>query len=84
MNAAVARLVDKPWAFPLAMVAIFGAFLAAMHAFPPHAETRTVVKVCLDGTLILRTSDGDFRLIRPGSWGSWSATGPEVCSNTPL
>jgi hypothetical protein len=79
MNAAVARLVDKPWAFPLAMVAIFGAFVAAMHAFPPAVETGTVVKVCRDGTLILRTKDGDFRVLRRGAWQSFPAIGPEVC-----
>jgi hypothetical protein len=84
MNAAVARLVDKPWAIPVFMIAVFGVFLAAMHAFPPAAETRTVVKVCRDGTLILRTNDGEFRVVRPGASGSWPATGPEVCSNTPL
>jgi len=84
MNAAVAKLVDKPWALPLALMAIFTAFLAAMHAFPPAAETRTVIKVCRDGTLILRTNDGEFRAIRPGMWASWPAIGPEVCSNTPL
>lgn len=80
MNAAVARLVDKPWAFPLAMVAIVGAFVAAMHVFPPAAdEVRTVVKVCRDGTLVLRTHDGEFRVMRPGAWASWPAIGPEVC-----
>lgn len=80
MTALAARLVDKPWALPLAMVIVVGLFVAAMHAFPPAAETpRTVVKVCRSGVLVLRDQDGSYRVMRPNAWGTWPAIGPEVC-----
>ena len=79
----IAAILERPWAPlvvpPLVGMAIVGAIVIASHIFPPTAETRTVVKVCLNGTLVLRTPDGDFRVVRPGTLGSWPAIGPEVC-----
>ena len=80
MTAVVARLVDKPWAFPLAAMVIAGATIAALNAaFPPAAENRTVIKVCRSGALVLRDQDGSYRVMRPNAWGTWPAIGPEVC-----
>jgi hypothetical protein len=79
MTALAARLVEKPWALPLAMVVIVGAFVAAMQIWPPPVETRTVVKVCRSGVLVLRDHDGSFRVLRPNATATWPATGPEVC-----
>lgn len=77
---ATARLVDKPWALPLAMMVTVAAFAAAMHVWPPAGEeTRTVVKVCRSGVLVLRDQDGSFRVMRPNALGTWPAIGPEVC-----
>lgn len=78
MTAIAARLVDKPWALP--MVILAAAFVSAMLFWPPAAEPRrTVVKVCLNGALVLRTPDGEFRVMRPGALMDWPAIGPEVC-----
>ena len=80
---AITGILERPWAplvvLPLASLAIVVAFIVAPHIFPPAGETRTVVKVCLNGTLVLRTPDGDFRVMRPNAWGTWPAIGPEVC-----
>jgi hypothetical protein len=79
MTALAARLVDKPWLLPLAIVVIAGAFVAAMQIWPSPVETRTVVKVCRSGVLVLRDRDGNFRVLRPNAIATWPATGPEVC-----
>jgi hypothetical protein len=45
----------------------------------PPIDKVTVLKVCRDGTLVLRREDGEFRVLRPGAWQSWHAASDKVC-----
>jgi hypothetical protein len=75
---AVSEIVPRP--VLLAGAVAIGTLAALYVVMAPSAPgQRTVVKVCLDGSLVLRTGDGDFEVVRPGAWRGWRAVGPGVC-----
>jgi hypothetical protein len=76
---AVAEIFRPPALLLAGAVAV--ATLASLYVvmMPIAPDQRTVVKVCRDGSMVLRTSDGDFEVVRPGAWRGWRAVGPEVC-----
>jgi hypothetical protein len=59
---------------------VVAAFVITFSWLPPSEEDNaTVVKVCRDGTLVLKREDGEFRVLRPGAWHGWRAASDKVC-----
>lgn len=64
---------------PLALV-LFGAGLWwGLSTLSSPEEPSIVLKVCRDGTLVLRREDGEFRVVRPGALRGWHAASDKVC-----
>jgi hypothetical protein len=63
---------------PLA-IGLFVWGLGWVLSLPSPEEHEIVLKVCRDGTLVLRREDGEFRVVRPGALGSWRAVSDKVC-----
>jgi hypothetical protein len=58
---------------------VWAFMLASSWPSPSEDEAATVVKVCHDGTLVLKREDGEFRLVRPGALRGWRAASDKVC-----
>jgi hypothetical protein len=78
---AASEIISRPGLLLAGAVAVAIGMLASLYvAMAPGApDQRTVIKVCWDGSLVLRMSDGDFEVVRPGAWRGWRAVGPGVC-----
>lgn len=71
---------EQYWWFALLVFSVGGG-LAGLWSLSmmSHDDTRVVVKSCLNGSVIFKNTDGQFRLMRQGATVSWPVTGPEVC-----
>ena len=57
-----------------------GVIIALVSWLPSSPEAAaTVVKVCRDGSLVLRREGGEFRVVRPGASLGWHAASDKVC-----
>jgi hypothetical protein len=60
--------------------AVFGGAMVALVSWLNTPEgNATVLKVCHDGTLVLKGEDGEVRVVRPGASHSWRAVSDKVC-----
>jgi hypothetical protein len=48
-------------------------------SLPSPEDHEIVLKVCRDGTLVLRREDGELRVLRTGALRSWRAASDKVC-----
>lgn len=52
---------------------------AAVAAPAAPADDGVVVKVCVDGTLVVQKGER-YEIVRPGKLFGWAAAGPDMCA----